>query len=66
VFDGFAAALDHDEKVMLPNFGTFATRRKEERVRRNPKTGEPAVIAARKVVSFNVAHRMKAKVAFRS
>ena len=65
VLGEIADALDRDEKVVLANFGTFAIRHKKERVGRNPKTGEPAVIAARRAVTFSAAGRMKAKVASR-
>jgi integration host factor subunit alpha len=45
----------HDEKLMLSGFGTFQVHRKKERIGRNPKTGEDAVISARKSVAFRQA-----------
>lgn len=40
------------EPVILRRFGSFRVRTKSDRVGRNPKTGEEAPIAARKVVRF--------------
>jgi integration host factor subunit alpha len=42
----------HDDKLMLSNFGTFHVHTKKERMGRNPRTGEEAMITPRRVVSF--------------
>lgn len=47
-----ALALKNEGEVTLRGLGSFKTIQKEERQGRNPKTGEPAIISARKVVSF--------------
>jgi integration host factor subunit alpha len=44
----------HDDKLMLSNFGTFHVHAKKERMGRNPRTGEEAMISSRRVVSFKV------------
>ncbi len=44
--------LRQGEPVILRRFGSFRVRSKSDRVGRNPKTGEEAPIAARKVVRF--------------
>jgi integration host factor subunit alpha len=49
-----------DIKIRL--FGTFAVKRKNARVGRNPKTLAEAAIAARNVVKFSVAPTLKKKV----
>jgi len=41
-----------DEKLMLSGFGMFQVLSKKERPGRNPKTGEPSTIKARKIVAF--------------
>ena len=46
------AALAAGEKVTIVNFGSFVVRAKGARMARNPKTGEPAVVRARRVVAF--------------
>lgn len=38
--------------VKLSSFGTFSVRQKRERMGRNPRTGETAIITPRKVISF--------------
>jgi nucleoid DNA-binding protein len=49
----------HDEKLMLSGFGLFQVHRKKERLGRNPRTGDPATIKARKTVSFRQAKGMQ-------
>jgi integration host factor subunit alpha len=49
----------HDEKLMLSNFGTFHVHAKKERMGRNPRTGEEAMISPRRVVSFKQAQGLK-------
>jgi integration host factor subunit alpha len=49
----------HDEKLMLSNFGTFHVHAKKERIGRNPRTGEEAMITPRCVVSFKQAQGLK-------
>ena len=45
-------ALARGQSVNLKKFGKFEVRQKRARMGRNPKTGEPAEISARKVVMF--------------
>lgn len=45
-------ALKKGDKITLVGFGTFATVKKAARVGRNPKTGKPIKIAAKKVAKF--------------
>ena len=56
------AALAAGEKVTIVNFGSFATRAKGPRMGRNPKTGEPAPIPARRVVVFRPSKSLKVGV----
>ncbi|ETX00998.1 MAG: hypothetical protein ETSY1_09110 [Candidatus Entotheonella factor] len=44
--------LSRGESVILRRFGTFEVYAKNARDGRNPKTGEPAEIAARNIVRF--------------
>ncbi len=48
--------------VKLTGFGVFNVNTKSARPGRNPRTGEPAVISARKVVTFHASHKLKAQV----
>lgn len=55
-------ALEHEEEVKLARFGNFVVRSKSAREGRNPKTGEEAPIAARRVVTFRPSPMLKALV----
>lgn len=59
VFEELSAAIVNDGEMKLSSFGNFVVREKAERMGRNPKTGEPAVISARKVLSFKPSHILK-------
>ncbi|MBF0628549.1 MAG: integration host factor subunit alpha [Magnetococcales bacterium] len=52
VFEAIVQELEKGETVKLSGFGVFAARSKNSRPGRNPKTGEPIEITARKVVTF--------------
>ena len=52
VLDELKDSLCRGESVVLRRFGTFQVREKDERLGRNPKTGEEAKIPARRVVRF--------------
>ena len=50
-------------KVSLVGFGVFEARERNERMGRNPQTGEPLKIAAKKVPSFSAGKKFKEVVA---
>lgn len=51
-FEEISACLERGEQVKLSGFGTFSLRDKVARPGRNPRTGEPAEVSARRVVTF--------------
>jgi integration host factor subunit alpha len=55
-------ALAKGETVKLSSFGTFAVRRKAQRMGRNPKTGDEVPIAPRRVLVFRPSHVLKAMI----
>ena len=55
-------ALERGETFKLSGFGVFQLREKRARMGRNPKTGEPAAITPRRVISFRASQIMKTKV----
>ena len=57
-----AEALHRGEVVKLSGFGVFQVRDKRARMGRNPKTGEPATIDPRRVITFRASQVMKARV----
>lgn len=50
------------ESVKLSSFGTFAVRSKNQRVGRNPKTGEEVPILPRRVLVFKPSNVLKARI----
>lgn len=62
VIEEVAAAAVAGENVKLSSFGTFAVRHKEERIGRNPKTGEEVPITPRRVMVFKPSNILKERV----
>ncbi|MHB8285695.1 MAG: integration host factor subunit alpha [Caulobacteraceae bacterium] len=60
--DLIAEALQAGEAVKLSGFGVFQVREKRARMGRNPKTGEPAAIDPRRVISFRASQVMKSRI----
>jgi DNA-binding protein HU-beta len=46
------SALKKGDRVALVGFGSFAVSKRNARTGRNPQTGKPITIAAKKVVKF--------------
>ena len=62
VLDCVKHGIVKDGRVTIRGFGSFITRDKAKRDGRNPKTGEPAVITARRVVKFKAYDPFKQQV----
>jgi integration host factor subunit alpha len=62
LFEEIRLSLETGRSVKLSSFGNFELRDKKERPGRNPKTGEPKLIKARRVVTFKAGQKLKAKV----
>jgi DNA-binding protein HU-beta len=56
-------ALKSGDKVTLVGFGTFSVAQRAERTGRNPQTGKPIKIGAKKVVRFAPGKALKDAVA---
>src|ERR1700744_5918772 len=52
-------ALERGEMVKISSFGSFAVRRKGQRIGRNPKTGQEVPISPRRVLVFRASHALK-------
>jgi len=59
LFELVSEALAEDDKVTVPNFGTFQVTQRPARAGRNPATGEAITIAASKTVRFKVSKNLK-------
>ena len=65
VIETIAERLTAGEAVGISGFGSFGVRDKGPREGRNPKTGEPAAIPARRVVTFRPSAVLKQRIAER-
>lgn len=59
VFDTMKEVLAKGEKIKISGFGNFVVRDKKERVGRNPQTGAPIPISARRVLTFKPSQVLK-------
>ena len=59
VFDSMKETLGRGEKIKISGFGHFVLRDKRQRQGRNPQTGEPIVITARRVLNFKASQLLK-------
>jgi integration host factor subunit beta len=59
VFDSIISALHRGEKVELRGFGSFRTRERGPRRGRNPKTGAPVDVPAKRVPYFKPGKELK-------
>ena len=62
LFEIIRERLEQGEDIKLPGFGNFLVREKNQRIGRNPKTGEAVTITARKVISFKPSQILRDKV----
>ena len=61
-FETLIQGLLKSSKIKISSFGTFKVTNKRERIGRNPKTKEKAIIAPRKVVTFKPSLLVKEKL----
>ena len=61
-FEEIILDLIDGNSVKLTSFGTFSVKHKKERIGRNPKTKEEAIIDARRVISFRASKELKRRV----
>jgi len=59
VFDSIIQSLNKGEKIELRGFGSFRVRGRGARRGRNPKTGEPVNIPAKRVPYFKAGKELK-------
>ena len=62
LFDILVGALLKSDNVKISSFGTFTVIKKKERMGRNPKTKNEAIITSRKVVKFKPSLVFKEKI----
>ena len=62
VLDEICDAIVRGETVKLSSFATFQVRSKNERIGRNPKTGQEVPILPRKVMTFKASNVLKSRI----
>jgi DNA-binding protein HU-beta len=60
--DCVTKALKKGDKLTLPGFGTFSVAKRKARTGRNPRTGGPIKISARKVAKFKPGNLLRKAV----
>ncbi len=59
IVDGVTQSLKRGERTTISGFGTFSVSKRKARVGRNPQTGEPINIPARRVARFTAGKELK-------
>lgn len=59
IFELMKETLGRGETIKISGFGNFVLRDKRERQGRNPQTGEPITISARRVLTFKPSQLLK-------
>ena len=59
ILDEISKSLETGEKVKISSFGSFSVNSKNERVGRNPKTGQEVPITPRRVMTFRPSHILR-------
>ena len=62
LFSSVTTALKNGDRVELRGFGTFTTKRRDARIGRNPKTGEPVAIPKKNMPFFKMGKTMKERI----
>jgi integration host factor subunit beta len=62
IFDSMTRALRQGERIEIRGFGSFQVKVREAREGRNPKTGEPVHISAKRTPFFKVGKELKEMV----
>ncbi len=63
VYGIIADQVDAGDKVSIAGFGTFEAKERAARTGRNPRTGDPIAIEAKKYPAFKAAKGLKDRVA---
>lgn len=61
-FETITEVLVKQDKIVIPGFGSFATKVREERKGRNPSTGKEMTIPKTVVANFKAATQLKENI----
>ena len=62
VFETITKALENGDRVELRGFGAFSVREREARIGRNPRTGEPVNVEAKRMPFFKMGKGMRERL----
>jgi len=62
IFEEISAALERGDRVELRGFGAFSVRARDARKGRNPRTGEPVDVPAKKVPFFKAGKELRMRI----
>ena len=66
IFDSMVEALKRGDRIEIRGFGSFQVKLREAREGRNPKTGAPVHISAKRTPFFKVGKELKEMVDLRA
>ena len=62
VFDEITGAMAEENRVELRGFGAFSVKQRDARQGRNPRTGEPVKVAAKRVPFFKTGKELRERL----
>jgi integration host factor subunit beta len=62
VFQSMVGALNGGDRIEIRGFGSFEVRKRDQRVGRNPKSGETVNVSERKVPFFKVGKELRERI----
>jgi len=62
LFEIIRESLEEGKDVMISGFGKFSIRERVERKGRNPLSGDPIMLPAKKVVTFRCSGKLREKI----
>jgi integration host factor subunit alpha len=62
LFELIKQALERGDDVLISGFGKFSVKEKQQRMGRNPQSGQPVVLPPRTVVTFKWSGTLKEKI----
>jgi integration host factor subunit alpha len=62
LFEIVKDCLERSEDVLISGFGKFSVKEKNQRRGRNPQTGNPIILAPRKVVTFKCSGVLRERI----
>jgi len=64
IFDQMSDVLARGERIEIRSFGAFSLRTRESRIGRNPRTGEPVEVLAKRIPHFRPGKELRERVDF--